>query len=121
MAREVDRRGGVPPGPDELMALPGVGRYAANATQVVAFGRRAPVVDGVTARVYRRYLGLPSDLPATADPELWRMVDLATPRDATRDWNWAVLDLAAEICLPARPRCDSCPLVERCAYGSQVA
>ena len=43
------------------------------------------------------------------------------PAGSTREWNWAVLDLASEICLPARPRCDTCPLVERCAFGSQVA
>ena len=55
--------------------LPGVGRYAANATLVVAFGKRAPVVDGVTARVYRRYLGLPSDLPGNGGSELWEEVD----------------------------------------------
>ncbi|HWL89778.1 MAG TPA: hypothetical protein VNP90_00295 [Actinomycetota bacterium] len=121
MAREVDRRGEVPADSEALLALPGVGRYAANATLVVAFGKRAPVVDGVTARVYRRYLGLPSNLPATTDSELWQKVDEATPRGSSRDWNWAVLDLAAEVCLPIRPRCDSCPLVERCAYGSQVA
>ena len=121
MAREVARRGGVPADPGGLLALPGVGRYAANATLVVGFGKRAPVVDGVTARVYRRYLGLPSDLPATVDPELWERVDEATPRGSALDWNWAVLDLAAEVCLPSRPRCGDCPLVERCAYGSQVA
>jgi A/G-specific adenine glycosylase len=104
-----------------LLALPGVGRYAANATLVVAFGQRAPVVDGVTARVYRRYFGLDSVLPATADPDLWRQVDEATPTRAGRDWNWAVLDLAAEVCLPARPRCGACPLEERCFYAATVA
>jgi A/G-specific adenine glycosylase len=121
MAREVDRRGGVPSDAAGLETLPGVGRYAANATLVVSFGKRAPVVDGVTARVYRRYLGLPSELPATADAELWEHVDRATPRGSTRDWNWAVLDLAAEVCLPARPRCEACPLVVRCVYASRVA
>jgi A/G-specific adenine glycosylase len=121
MAREVEQRGGVPADPEGLLALSGVGRYAANATLVVAFGKRAPVVDGVTARVYRRYLGLSSELPATADAELWERVDQATPRGSTRDWNWAVLDLAAEVCVPARPHCGACPLVERCAYASQVA
>jgi A/G-specific adenine glycosylase len=121
MAREVERRGGVPADSQGLLALPGVGRYAANATLVVSFGKRAPVVDGVTARVYRRYLGLPSDLPVTADPELWKAVDEVTPAGTSRDWNWAVLDLASEVCLPARPRCGICPLVERCAYASEVA
>jgi A/G-specific adenine glycosylase len=121
MAREVERRGGVSADSEGLLTLPGVGRYAANATLVVGFGKRAPVVDGVTARVYRRYLGLPSDLAATSDPQLWEAVDEVTPRGASREWNWAVLDLASEVCLPARPSCRACPLVERCAYASEVA
>jgi A/G-specific adenine glycosylase len=121
MALEVDRRGAVPSDTEGLLALPGVGRYAANATLALGFGKRAPVVDGVTARVYQRYLGLPSDLPATEDPQLWQKVEEATPRGSTRDWNWAVLDLAAEVCLPARPRCGICPLAEGCAYASRVA
>ena len=116
MAQEVAHLGGVPDDLDALEALPGVGRYAANATLVVAFQKRAPVVDGVSARVYRRYLGLPSDLPATSDRSLWEEVARATPRDASREWNWAVLDLAAEVCLPANPRCRVCPLAARCAF-----
>lgn len=120
MAKEVVRLGGVPRTYEGLVALPGVGRYAANATLVVAFRRRAPVVDGVTARVYRRYFGLPSELPATSDPDLWRVVEEATPQRAGREWNWAVLDLAAEVCLPARPRCGACPLAARCAFATAV-
>ena len=102
---------------DALVTLPGVGRYAANATLVVAFGKRAAVVDGVSARVYRRYLGLPSDLPATSDPSLWEEVATATPANASKEWNWAVLDLAADVCLPANPRCGLCPLVAKCAFA----
>ena len=117
MAREVTRLGGVPADPDALLSLPGVGRYAANATLVVAFGKRAPVVDGVSARVYRRYLGIPSDLPATSDRSLWEEVARATPPNSSKEWNWAVLDLAAEICLPTNPRCGGCPLAARCAFA----
>jgi A/G-specific adenine glycosylase len=120
MAREVERVGGVPDSFDELVALPGVGRYAANATLVVAFGKRAPVVDGVSARVYRRYFGMESDLLPSEDQALWRKVEEATPARA-RDWNWAVLDLAAEVCLPGRPRCSGCPLVARCVFAKTAA
>ncbi len=49
------------------MELPGVGRYAASATLAVAFEQRAPVVDGVSARVYRRYFGLEAAEPAASD------------------------------------------------------
>ena len=117
MAKEVTRLGGVPADLESLVSLPGVGRYAANATLVVAFRKRAAVVDGVSARVYRRYLGLPSDLPATSDTLLWEAVAKATPPSASREWNWAVLDLAAEVCLPASPDCGSCVLMERCTWS----
>lgn len=118
LAKEIVRIGGVPSTPDGLLALPGVGRYAANATLVVAFGKRAPVVDGVTARVYRRFLGLESELPASGDEELWAAAEEATPMTGVREWNWAVLDLAAEVCLPTQPRCSACPLAARCAFAT---
>lgn len=121
MALEVTRRGGVPSTIEGLLELPGVGRYAANATLAVAFGKRAPVVDGVTARVYRRYLGLHSQLPATADAELWAAAEAALPSTKVREWNWAVLDLAADVCVPARPRCPRCPLAARCAFATSAA
>ncbi len=117
MAAEVDRLGAVPSTREGLLALPGVGPYAANATLAAAFDRRAPVVDGVTARVYRRYFGVSSDRPATTDPELWELVERVTPRRGGRAWNWAVLDLAALVCVAARPRCPACPLAATCVWS----
>ena len=118
MASEIARIGSVPTDSKALAALPGVGQYAANATLAIAFSQRAAVVDGVSARVYRRYLGLPSDLPPSSDRTLWEEVARATPPNASREWNWAVLDLAAEVCLPANPRCGACPLEARCAFAA---
>jgi A/G-specific adenine glycosylase len=115
LANAVAALGAVPNTLDGLLALPGVGRYAAGATLAVAFGRPAPVVDGVTARVYRRYFAIHADLPASSDEGLWRLVETATPSRAVREWNWAVLDLAAMVCLPKLPRCAACPLQRHCA------
>jgi A/G-specific adenine glycosylase len=117
LAGEVVRLGAVPDTLDGLLALPGVGRYAASATLAVGFGKRAPVVDGVTARVYRRYFGFEGHGPASADTDLWELVERATPRTHVREWNWAVLDLAAKICLPKVPRCSECPLETHCAWS----
>jgi A/G-specific adenine glycosylase len=117
LAAEVVRMGEVPDTLDELLALPGVGRYAASATLAVAFEKHAPVVDGVSARVYRRYFGLEGDGPASSDPALWELVEAVTPKTHVREWNWAVLDLAAEVCLPKVPRCSECPLAARCAWS----
>jgi len=109
--------GGVPRSPEDLQRLPGVGAYAARATAAVAFGRRTAVVDGVSARVYRRYFGAEAVLAPTADPALWRLVEEVTPNAAVREWNWAVLDHASAICTPKVPRCGLCPLEPRCAYA----
>jgi A/G-specific adenine glycosylase len=117
LAKAVVELGSVPDTYEELVALPAVGPYAANATLAVAFRKRAPVVDAVTARVYRRYFDLPADAPASTDAALWRVVDESTPPAGARDWNWAVLDLASMICLPKIPRCTECPLQEHCAWS----
>lgn len=117
LASEVVKRGGVPDALAELLELPGVGMYAASATLVVAFGERAPVVDGVTARVYRRYFGIATVAPAASDGALWEVVTQVTPHERAREWNWAVLDLAASVCLPKVPRCEECPLRSRCAWS----
>jgi A/G-specific adenine glycosylase len=107
----------VPDTIEGLLELPGVGRYAASATLAVAFGRPAPVVDGVSARVYRRYFGLEGEGPASSDGSLWEVVHRVTPKTHLREWNWAVLDLAASVCLPRIPRCPECPLDDRCAWS----
>ena len=117
MAGVVSGLGEVPSTLDGLLALPGVGPYAAGATLAVAFGKRAPVVDGVTARVYRRYFGIDPTTPASSDPELWQVVAQASPARKNKEWNWAVLDLASSICLPKVPRCHECPLAAHCAWS----
>jgi A/G-specific adenine glycosylase len=117
LARAVVAAGGVPQTVEGLMKLPGVGRYSASATLAVAFGKRVATVDGVTARVYRRYFHLPADRPPSEDRELWRLVDQVTPTRKVREWNWAVLDLAATVCLPKRPRCPECPLRADCRWS----
>jgi A/G-specific adenine glycosylase len=118
LATEVVALGGVPSTIDGLLELPGVGLYAASATRAVAFERRQATVDGVTARVYRRYFGLDDELPASTDRKLWAVVDRVTPRTGVREWNWSVLDLAATVCLPGRPRCEICPIASDCRWSS---
>lgn len=98
---------------DQLVALPGVGRYSAAAT----LGE--PTVDGTSARVYRRYFGqLDAQEHKTVDDELWELAADVLPADAdvSRVVNWAVLDLAASTCLPAQPRCHLCPLASDCRW-----
>ncbi len=100
---------------DDLVALPGVGRYAAAAT----LGE--PTVDGTSARVYRRYSGqLDAPQHKTVDDALWKTAEDLLPAapEARRMVNWAVLDLAASTCLPAQPRCDACPIAPGCYWST---
>ena len=120
LAAQVVALGAVPTTLEGLLDLPGVGLYAASATRAVAFERRQATVDGVTARVYRRYFGLDDATPASADRDLWVTVERVTPDAGVREWNWSVLDLAATVCMPGRPRCEVCPLASDCRWSIEV-
>jgi A/G-specific adenine glycosylase len=122
LAREiVSRYGGkIPDRPGDLLELPGVGEYTANALRSAAFGRPAPIVDTNVARVLLRVYDIsPSRFEARRSPEVWAEARKLTGRDATRSKkiNWALLDLAALVCLPKNPKCHVCPLSEGCVYG----
>ncbi|XP_026193996.1 adenine DNA glycosylase [Cyclospora cayetanensis] len=73
--------------------VPGIGSYTAGAIASLAFGIRAPAVDGNVTRVFCRVLGL------------------AAPSDSQEPgvWNEAAIELGATICLPRSPACSACP------------
>jgi A/G-specific adenine glycosylase len=107
--------GSVPTEPADLLALHGVGPYAAHAVPVFALGASLPLVDWVIARVLRRYFGLTTDRRPNADPDLWTLAeDLAGPGRARELWL-GTLDFAAAVC-KARPLCQTCPLRSSCSY-----
>lgn len=125
MATVLDHQyaGQVPRSDKALTSLPGVGTYVAAAVRCLAFGERVVMVDSVTARVVKRYFGLGgvADLPTA---EMRRILACALPANAghAKAFDLALVDLAGLVCLPARPRCGSCPLSDRClaagtAYG----
>jgi A/G-specific adenine glycosylase len=79
--RIVEEHGGrVPRGVEELMRLPGVGRYTAGAVASIAYDVRAPVVDGNVARVLSRLAGLDGDVrSASGKAELWKLAERLLP------------------------------------------
>ena len=121
LAGEISSLGRVPRSVPELISLPGVGRYAASATAAAAFGAEEPGVDSVSARVYRRYFGDPSEVEPSTDKTLWETVRQASRGSPIRELNWAVLDLAATICLPKVPRCPGCPLQTGCSRARAMS
>jgi A/G-specific adenine glycosylase len=114
-------RDGVPRTMAGLLAVPGVGRYAATATLCFAFGRRVAVIDPSVIRLLARLeLGTSERARPREDPALWAAADALLPAHGAREWNYAVLDHAATVCRPA-PRCPACPLLALCPTGTARA
>ncbi len=111
--------GRVPAKRSDLRALPGVGDYTADAVLCTCFGIRAPMLDGSTARLLRRLLGVESDVPAWADRELRQTLADITPPRTAREFGLGLLDLAAAFCRPQEPACPQCPLAGICSYGKK--
>ena len=107
--------GKLPTTAKELMQLPGVGRYTAGAIASIAFGQPEPALDGNIRRVYSRLLALEQPLrsPASEHP-LWIFAREACPKERAGDFNQALMDLGASICIPNRPLCPQCPIQAAC-------
>jgi A/G-specific adenine glycosylase len=104
--------GAVPSDLGDLLSLPGVGPYTARAVQAFAFERDVGVVDTNIVRVLARVEGRRLT-PAVAQ----RAADSWVPAGQGWAWNQALMDLGARHCRP-EPRCDGCPLFERCAWAT---
>jgi A/G-specific adenine glycosylase len=111
-----DLGGQLPATVDGLLALPGVGRYTAGAVASIAFGTRAPIVDGNVARVLCRVDRIESDPRERATVEfLWRRAAEILPKRRVGDFNSALMELGATVCTPRNPQCLLCPVREHCA------
>jgi len=106
-----------------LRSLPGIGRYTAGAIASIAFNLDEPTLDGNLRRVFARLFDVsePAD-SSTGQEILWKLAGQHLPKGQAGDYNQALMDLGATICLPKNPRCLLCPLMELCqarANGTQ--
>jgi A/G-specific adenine glycosylase len=99
----------------ELMELPGIGRYTAGAIASIAFGQSVPVLDGNVIRVLSRLIDLPEDVTKGATKtKLWQLATDLVPDQRPGEYNQALMELGQQLCLPALPKCTSCPLAAFC-------
>lgn len=110
--------GVVPAEEDALRALPGIGAYTAAAVAAFAFGRRATVVDTNVRRVLVRVVdGEEYPAPVLTAAETRLATSLLPEDDAdAATWNVGVMELGAVVCRARAPRCEACPLLDRCAW-----
>jgi A/G-specific adenine glycosylase len=108
-------QGELPRDLDELRQLPGIGRYTLGALASIAFGMDVSALDGNIKRVYARIFDVskPVDSPA-GEKLLWQLADENLPKGHAGDYNQALMDLGATICVPKNPRCLICPVMELC-------
>jgi A/G-specific adenine glycosylase len=109
----------IPQEADELRRLEGIGRYTAGAIASIAFGRRAALVDGNVARVLARVFAVEDDVRSSrGSATLWRLAEeLVAGTDAggsPGDWNQALMELGATVCVPRDPACGGCPVRAHC-------
>lgn len=112
----VARHGGhVPTDLGQLLELPYVGRYAANAYLCFGLGRARPVVDANVARLLQRYWGFaPWQGKLEHAEAYWAFAEELLPARDVQLYNWTLLDLGATVCKPRRPDCPRCPLRDTC-------
>jgi len=112
----VERFGGrIPDRWEEILRLPGIGRYTAGAILSIAFGRDVPAIDGNVRRVISRLFAIEESVD---DPATRKRIDglvgtLVPTRDPGR-FNQALMELGAVCCTPKTPACPACPLQDDC-------
>lgn len=99
----------------EVMELAGIGEYTAAAILSIAFGEKLAVLDGNVARVMARLDAVRGDLRG---PGRWKALqnraDELLAGESAGDWNQAVMELGATLCMPRSPQCLLCPVQQFC-------
>src|SRR6186997_1900166 len=117
IAREaVARYGGQLPADEEtLLSFKGIGAYTAGAIRSFAFRQRAAILDTNVARVLFRVFVGKGDLKSHAmRRHLWAVSDALVPRRDVFDFNQALMDLGAMVCVARNPKCLVCPMAKEC-------
>jgi|SRR5450432_218207 A/G-specific adenine glycosylase len=108
--------GTFPANAKDLRVLPGIGRYTAAAIASIAYGEPVAVVDGNVERVLARLLRKRLDAEAS-----WLTAEALLERTRPGDFNQAMMELGATICLPRQPMCLMCPVNRWCATRGELA
>jgi A/G-specific adenine glycosylase len=116
----------LPQDPEELIKLPGVGRYTAGAVASFAYQKSVPAVDTNVARVIRRVffgerlvgerLTRQRSIPQRV---IWSVAASLVPKNGKRAWkyNQAIMELGALVCTARIPKCGECPVRSGCKTG----
>jgi A/G-specific adenine glycosylase len=126
-AQEVTQKhsGTFPRNSKALLELPGIGRYTAAAIASIAFAEPVAVVDGNVQRVLQRLIGITMigitmtgiNLNAA---QTWQSAQALLDKARPGDFNQAMMELGAIVCVPRAPRCLTCPVRKWCGTRGEV-
>jgi A/G-specific adenine glycosylase len=115
-AKRVAELGSFPNEPAAMRDFPGVGKYTAYAVATFAFGQSVPIVEANVSRVLSRLFDLREPIDsARGRNALWNYATALVPPKFPAQYNSALLDLGATICLPRVPKCNICPVRRLCS------
>lgn len=115
-----EHSGEVPSKKEELLKLPGVGEYIANAVLCFAFNKDVPIVDTNVIRLFERVFSIRSSKarPRT-DRKIWEFAAQLVPKGKCREYNQALLDFAASVCRSKKPLSAVCPENKICSCAKE--
>ncbi|WP_440924136.1 A/G-specific adenine glycosylase [Candidatus Pelagibacter sp.] len=105
--------GEIPNNYEDLISLPGIGNYTANAILAIAFNKSYIPLDGNIERVLKRYLYLKKDKEIQKDNLIEKKSIFGISLRAS-DYAQALMELGAMICKPKNPECSGCPISKNC-------
>lgn len=101
---------------ESWLNIPGVGRYTAGAVCSIAYGQAVPLIDGNVKRVFSRLFSVKQNIDDKATQDaMWAAAKMLVPAKNPGDFNQALMELGAMICLPKNPKCIECPVHKLCA------
>ncbi len=107
--------GKIPETREEIQKLKGIGDYTAGAILSMAYGKRETAVDGNVLRVFARIYNIEENiLSAKEKKKITELVKARQDAERPGDFNEALMDLGATVCIPGQPRCEACPLADVC-------
>jgi len=104
----------VPETREELLTLPGVGDYVAGAVLSIGYGKAEWIVDSNIVRLFKRYFGVSTSREGRRDKHIIEMAKMYISGGDSRKANLAILDFAALMCIPRKPKCEECTLITQC-------
>lgn len=112
------KHGGLVPNKfEDLIQLPGIGLYTANAVLCFGFGDSVPLVDTNISRILNRFFGISKDSRISKSSPMFLLAETLVPKKSPEVYNYALIDFGSLVC-KKRPKCPSCPLLGICPSKS---